>query len=208
MVRKHGKKAVLAGVLLVLFILYLAFGQERVSVDEREHSMPSIPQPAVQEPKKKDKNASVEEGGQDIWVDVKGEVVKPGVYQARSGKRVIHFIQLAGGFTKTADPKSVNLAAIATDEMVIYAAKEGEQHMIPAAQHESVGEAAAAIINVNSATEEELMKLPGVGPAKAAAIISYREENGPFSSMEDLLQVKGIGEKTAEQWAELISFSH
>lgn len=143
--------------------------------------------------------AEDEENGEDRWfVDVKGEVKKPGLYEVDKDARVKHVIDLAGGFTDEAASEHVNLAQKVSDEMVIYVPKNGEgdgflNEMPTATNGQSMQK-----INVNKASAEELTQLNGIGPAKAEAIISYREEHGPFKSVEELLQVNGIGEKTLE----------
>ncbi|MFC0188115.1 helix-hairpin-helix domain-containing protein [Fictibacillus aquaticus] len=206
--REHMKKAGIAGLLLLLFAIYLYSGHTDKKEEVQEDVMP-ISQKLAEDDAKAEKGELKTKIPAAVWVDVKGEVGKPGVYQGKPGERVMHFIQMAGGFTKNADPKSVNLAAVAVDEMVIYAAKKGEQ-LPPSSIGTSVstGGSKGISIIINSATKEELMELPGVGPAKADAIISYRDANGPFSTFEDLLEVRGIGEKTAEQWKEMIIFTH
>lgn len=138
-----------------------------------------------------------------VFVDVKGEVFQPGVYEVTPENRVKDVIELAGGFTETAELLSVNLAAQVYDEMVIYIPKIGEEI------NSNLGENQFATnserkISINSATKEQLETLPGIGPAKAAAIIAYREEKGAFKKLDDLLLVSGIGEKSLEKLKELI----
>jgi competence protein ComEA len=204
--REHKKKVGILVLLLLSFVLYFFSGRAEEKEEYQEDVMTFPQEKEKESTETEDKNTS-SETPDEVWVDVKGEVVKPGVYKANNGERVIHFIQLAGGFTEHADPKSVNLAAVAVDEMVIYASKKGEQPMPAIASPAGTGEL-ADVISINTATKEQLMELPGVGPAKADAIISYRDENGPFATMEDLLEVKGIGKKTAEEWKEKITFTH
>lgn len=135
-------------------------------------------------------------------VDVKGEVVSPGVYEVKEGERIIDVIQLAGGLTTNADETRVNLAALLEDEMVVYIPKLGEDAEgqmfsvtnIGGGQSKDDGKVA-----INRATSAELETLPGIGPAKAAAIISYREQHGPFKTVEDLLNISGIGPKSLEK---------
>lgn len=127
-------------------------------------------------------------------VDLKGEVNKPGVYKLEAHDRVKDVIQLAGGFTDEADETSVNLAQKVQDEMVIIVTEIGasnEGATSESQQNEKV--------SVNVATEAELVTLNGIGSSKAQAIISYREENGMFRSVDDLLEVNGIGEKTLDK---------
>lgn len=133
-----------------------------------------------------------EEEEQTVVVDIKGEVNHPGVYEIDSNARVHDVIKLAGGFTKNADEFPVNLAQKVQDEMVIIVpnindfSKEGYEHF------------EEGKVRINYATQEEIETLNGIGPAKAQAIIQYREENGFFQKVEDLLEVSGIGEKTLD----------
>ncbi|RPF55568.1 helix-hairpin-helix domain-containing protein [Aquisalibacillus elongatus] len=138
---------------------------------------------------------------QTIFVDVKGEVNLPGVYEMPEGKRVKDVIDLAGGFTEDADQYQVNLAMILQDEMVIF---------VPSINSETTEHTSSPITNsegkirINSATKEELETIPGIGETKALSIIQYREEHGPFKQSEDLLNISGIGEKTLEKIVEFI----
>ncbi|RDW19254.1 competence protein ComEA [Oceanobacillus arenosus] len=126
-------------------------------------------------------------------VDVKGAVVKPGVYEINIDSRVIDVIQKAGGFMTDADQTGVNLAQKVQDEMVLVIPKIGEQATMVGGTSDDSGK-----IRINYATQEEIESLNGIGPSKAAAIIAYRDEHGFFQTVEDLLEVSGIGEKTLE----------
>lgn len=137
------------------------------------------------------------------WVvDVKGEVKRPGVYVVTHEQRVYDVIELAGGFTANAEENVINLAAKITDEMVIYVPKIGEETepLIPNQWAESKNQSDDSKVQINRATIDEITTLNGIGPKKAQAIIDYRDENGPFQTIEDLLQVSGIGEKTLESF--------
>lgn len=129
-------------------------------------------------------------------VDIKGEVDNPGIYEVGMDKRVDDVLNMAGGLTKNADVFSVNLAEKVYDEMVIIVSAEGEKA--------SVSDSPSALdkVRINQATQEEIETLSGIGPSKAQAIIQYREDNGPFKKLEDLLEVSGIGEKTLEELEE------
>ncbi|MGP4080436.1 helix-hairpin-helix domain-containing protein [Pseudalkalibacillus sp. R45] len=137
-----------------------------------------------------------------IIVDVKGAVRAPGIFEMKSGQRVNDAVQLAGGFSEDADQNSINLAQILVDEMVIYVAAIGETAPPVALTEKEDGK-----IDINHAESSELETIPGIGPSKAGAIISYREENGGFASIEDLMNVPGIGQKTFEQLKEYITAS-
>lgn len=146
----------------------------------------------------------IEEEITSIIVDVKGEVKKPGVYEVSPSSRVNDVIQLAGGFTKEADENQINLAQKVEDEMVIIIPKIGDEKATISSTVSSAG-VDESKVNINQATKEELETLPGIGPAKAQAILDFREENGHFKEVEDLLQVNGIGEKTLENLQEHIA---
>lgn len=136
-----------------------------------------------------------------IVVDVKGAVRHPGVYTLEEGDRLIDAINAAGGYLPEADARQVNHALKLSDELLIYIPTEGEE--VPAEQPSSssaeASESSDSSININTASESELLSINGVGPAKAQAIIQYREEHGPYQSPEDLMNVSGIGQKTFEK---------
>lgn len=133
-----------------------------------------------------------------VKVDIKGEVQKPGVYTLTSNKRVDDAIKEAGGMKDSADLSSVNLAQKLQDEMVIHVTAMQEEGTI---ESDTTSE---SIISINTASLSDIESLNGIGPSKAAAIIAYREENGPFSSMAELIEVPGIGEKTLDNIKEHI----
>ncbi|KIL44472.1 helix-hairpin-helix domain-containing protein [Jeotgalibacillus soli] len=136
-----------------------------------------------------------------IHVDIKGKVQNPGVYVMMGGDRIMDLIELAGGILSDAEMNYVNLAQKLTDEMVVYIPGIGEE--IPEAltvnQAPVAGERDASKINLNSADQAMLETIPGIGPAKAQAIIDYRETTGAFQSIEDIMRISGIGEKTFEK---------
>lgn len=137
-----------------------------------------------------------------VMVDIKGAVVHPGVYEIRNTARVNDVVALAGGFTREADETKVNLAAKVHDEMMIYVPVREETNApsaVPSLQADDSNK-----IYINTASEQEISQLPGIGKTKAQAIIAYREEHGPFQKTEDLLNVTGIGEKTLEKIKEYI----
>ena len=145
---------------------------------------------------------------QSLFVDVKGAVRAPGLYELTENDRILDAIQLAGGYTEDANTNVINHAQKIEDEMVIYVPKIGEE--VPeltqtlTVNSSSDSNTSNGKINLNKASVEELTSLPGIGPQKAQAIIAYRDENGGFGSIEDLKNVSGIGEKTFEKLKELI----
>lgn len=147
-----------------------------------------------------------------IIVDIKGAVKNPGVYQADADMRVIDIIDLAGGLSETADADTVNLSQRVTDQMVIYIAAVGEESNRPIVVPENTltgqetenQEAETDKVDINTADTVVLQTLNGIGEKKAALIIAYREENGSFQTIEEIMEVSGIGEKTFEGFKDLI----
>lgn len=139
-----------------------------------------------------------------IFVDIKGEVKNPGVYQMKAGDRVKDALEAAGGLTEEADSQKVNLAKRLEDQMVIVVPKVGEEaEEIPAGETRKEATKEGKV-NINTATVEELKTLKGVGEKKAEAIIEYRKKNGSFQTKEDLMKVRGIGKKLFESFQERI----
>ena len=132
-----------------------------------------------------------------IFVDVKGAVKHPGVFETTKDKRVKDLIEEAGGLLDDADTSTLNLSQKVKDQMVIYVLKHGEKPK----QISDVGISSSNgdVININTANKEQLMKISGVGKTKAEAIISYREKNGDFKKKEDITKVHGIGKATFEK---------
>lgn len=147
--------------------------------------------------------AEKQEEQTSVFVDVKGAVKRAGVYEVASTSRIRDVIEMAGGLTEEADETKVNLAMKVRDEMVIYVPKKGEEISELADTHTTT-DGSNGKVNINTATAEQLQTLQGIGPAKAAAIIAYREEHGPFQKAEDLLNVSGIGQKSLEKIKEQI----
>ena len=142
-----------------------------------------------------------------IYVDVKGEVHHPGVYQMKAENRVKDLIEAAGGFTPLADDQKLNLAQLLEDQMVIVVPKKGEEvnsevAQAPTSQKKEVGKEGK--VNINTATVEELKTLKGIGEKKAEAIIEYRKKNGFFKNKEELMKVRGIGKKLYESFQERV----
>lgn len=133
-----------------------------------------------------------------LIVHVSGSVKRSGVYQLQKDKRIIDAIDKAGGLLEEADPDALNLAEKIKDGMKIYVPKKGEQ-ATAAADLKS-----QSYIDLNLATKEELMTLPGVGEKTADKIIAYREAQ-PFEKVDDLLKVSGFGKKKMEALKGLIA---
>ncbi len=123
-------------------------------------------------------------------VHVDGAVMLPGIYYLPEGAILEEAVLLAGGFTEDADTASINLAMLCSPHMKIYIPKEGEA----APLWQEAGSPPQALVDINRAGRAELMTLSGVGEATADAIISFREEHGPFAKIEDIMRVPGIKE--------------
>ena len=132
-----------------------------------------------------------------IFVDVKGAVKYPGVFETTKDKRVKDLIEEAGGLLEDADTSTLNLSQKVKDQMVIYVLKHGEKPK--QISDGGISSSSGDVININTANLEQLMKSSGVGKTKAEAIISYREKNGDFKKKEDITKVKGIGKATFEK---------
>jgi competence protein ComEA len=153
-----------------------------------------------------------------VFVHVHGQVARPGLYELPAGSRVVDVVAAAGGFTPEAEQAAVNLARPVVD---------GEQLGVPAvgeiapgasgaggalggagagvAPGTSAGAGSGGLVDLNRADDATLQTLPGVGPATAAAILEWRAANGSFRSVDDLLGVPGIGEKTLEKLRALVT---
>jgi competence protein ComEA len=143
-----------------------------------------------------------------LIVHVAGEVRRPGVYEFRTGDRVVDAIRAAHGPRKDASLDALNLAAPLTD---------GEQVLVPgrdaaavtggtaSGSTTSTTSAGGSLININMASETDLEALPGIGPVLAQRIVDYRTEHGPFPTVDALDDVSGIGPATMEDLRPLIS---
>ena len=138
-----------------------------------------------------------------ILVDVAGWVRRPGVYEFAEGARVIDAIDAAGGARPGAVLSSLNLAAPLVDGTQVLVPKESQS--APTTETGTGTSGATGLVNVNSATNAELETLPGIGEVIAQAIVDHRTENGPFTSVEQLVDVSGIGDATLENIRELVT---
>lgn len=143
-----------------------------------------------------------------IYVDIKGAVKVPGIYQLKNQQRIWDALALAGGVSEEADTTQVNYAQKVKDQMIIYVPKKGEpvpqsletlQESAPAQQNQEEK------INLNTATEAELQTISGIGAKKAQEIIRFRDEQEPFKTVEELKNVPGIGEKTVERLKDMLT---
>ena len=137
-----------------------------------------------------------------LAVHAAGAVVQPGLYELPAGSRVADLIDAAGGPAAGADLDLVNLAALLTDAQQVYVPVEGES--VPSLATAAVGDMPAGPLDLNGATSEQLEALPGIGPSIAADIVGYRDRHGEFASVEELLDVPGIGDARLDRLRELV----
>lgn len=217
---RYRKPIIITSAILILIIttsiLYIN-NKPKKNVEIKETKV------ALKKEKKESKNEVIEE----YKVDVKGEVINPGIYTLKSSSRIIDCIELAGGLTENANTTVLNLSKKITDEMVIIVysnaevedfkrTKEIEKQVQSSCIQKDentlkndacIGEASSntGLISINTATEEELSSLSGIGPSKAKQIVEYRTTNGPFNTIEDIKQVPGIGDSIFAQIKDYIT---
>jgi len=178
----------MAVVLLFAAALVFGLGYKYAQIKAREALPPVLEEPAAEERR-------------EIAVHVAGAVAHPGVYRLPAGSRVADAVEKAEPLPD-ADLDALNLARVLKDGEKVSVLAKAPEMALPGMPFWSgptkAGSSAGGKINVNTADAAELEKLPGIGPALAERIIRYREENGPFISVDDLLNVSGIGEKKLE----------
>ena len=162
-------------------------------------------------------NTTKETEEKNIFVHIAGCVQKEGMLELSSNSRIADAIEKAGGLTQEADLSDINLAYLLEDGMKIYIPNQNERQEnnektedtaktenTPSMQIQDTN-TKQDVININTATQEELDTLPGIGPATAAKIIAYRKEKGKFNNKEEIKEVSGIGEAKYEKMKEYIS---
>lgn len=186
----------------VIFIIY------KNNQNDKEEVVEIFKEDTKEQDKKEEENTSIKK----ITVDIKGMVNNPGVYEVDSDSRVNDVIALAGGLKEGADTSNINLAKIVSDEMtiIVYSTEEVLEKFKQEvcicncpyiANDACIGEDSDDnnLININTASIEELTTLTGIGDVKAEAIIKYRNEVGKFKTKEEILNVDGIGESLFEK---------
>ena len=144
-----------------------------------------------------------------LQVHVSGAVVRPGVYDLPVGARVLDAVEAAGGFVAEADKNAINLAARVEDaeklDIPFVAGFEPPEEQGFTVVSEGTPSSVEDLVDINTASQAELEELPGIGPSLAGRIIEYRDENGPFARIEDIVNVSGIGSATYEDIKDLIT---
>lgn len=215
------RKQILIGVIILLFISTTTFF---ISKNNNHTVKKTNKKKIIVEKKKEIKKEEINY----IEVDIKGEVISPGIYKLKEGSRVIDVINASGGLTENANTTVINLSKKITDEMVIiiysnsqvedfsktkeienqvidYCNQKDENSLHNDACISKYNNTPTGKISLSNATLEELMTLPGVGESKAKNIIEYRTSNGPFITIEDVMKISGIGEGLFDQIKEYIT---
>ena len=179
---------------LFVFVFAMTIGAILISLNSAKPYESTSESVTIEEP-----SSSIEEPS--VFVHVVGEVEKPGIYIVANRARVFDAIIAAGGFTKSADQSTVNLAREVSDGEQVVVMAAGAQSGSATAQTS----AQAALISLNRASQLELEALPGVGPTLAGRMIDWRTANGGFKKKEDLLKVSGIGNKMFDGMKDLVT---
>lgn len=202
-----GHKAVVVAILVVIAaasgLAMASFGGHSSSVSfERSDEASVSDVHGAGDASSDDESSAKSSSAAEVYVDVDGAVVRPGVYRLKDGARVSQAIDAAGGLTAEADVTGLNRASKVADGQKIYVPKVGEQQTVSAdggadggAVLASGANDVAGLVNINTASAAELQTLSGIGPSMAQSIIDERTKNGAFASVDDLMRVSGIGEK-------------
>ncbi|MGH2752976.1 MAG: ComEA family DNA-binding protein [Actinomycetota bacterium] len=174
--------AVVAGIIVVALLL---FARDAPAIVAPPASTAAAPSPG----------GAPSAAGAPVLVHVAGFVRAPGLYELPTGARVADAIAAAGGARDAGDLDAVNLAQVVTDGLKVEVPRRGAA---PAPSASSTAAAGGGAVSLNSADASVLESIPGIGPVKAAAIVQYRTENGAFTSLDQLLEVSGIGPATLE----------
>ena len=143
-------------------------------------------------------------GARTITVHVAGAVLSPGLCRLWEGSRVADALEKAGGASADAQLDDLNLAGKLADGQKVMVPRKAQPEAQPAAG-QVTAQPASTLVNLNTATPEQLDALPGVGPAMAAKIIEYRQKNGPFTTVDELDDVSGIGPSKLEALRDLVT---
>ena len=199
--------SIIGGVLAVIVIILVGRGMMASSTKEKVMVTNAVNTTRVEE--------TTTMMPQNCYVDIKGEVLRPGVYEFSCESRIQEVIKKAGGFTEEADETKINLAQKITDQMqmIVPNVNSKQEGGVTEGNSEKgnssnmiLSNAKQGKVNINTATLEELQTIKGIGKKKAEAILQYRKEHGPFRTKEDLLEVKGIGKKALEAIESQVTF--
>ncbi len=198
--KKNKIKIVAVPVLVIAAVLFfwLNSGSDEIKIDEGNSS--AIEEDGVSQ-------QEVNSTQSHLYVDIGGEVMKPGVYEVSDGTRLFEVIDKAGGLTEDADIDGINRAETVQDGQKIMIGRHGEN---PDENRDSysannVTDSGEGKVNINTADAATLQTIPGIGPSKADRIIEYRESEGKFNEIDDIKNISAIGNKTFESIKEYIT---
>jgi competence protein ComEA len=191
-------------ILISIVIIFIIFYSKEKGIQEDEELMTFASTKSDQISMKEELPHGEKAQQMTLFVDVKGAVEQPGVYEMKEEHRVKDVIEKAGGLTQNADQAQVNLAQKVQDEMIIIVPELPDLNADSGQTEENVNSNMNGKVRINYATLDEIETLPGIGPSKAQAIIQHREEFGFFQSIDDLLDISGIGEKTLDNMKDSI----
>lgn len=204
---KDKKIKLLSLIIIIIFLIGFIFYYSKNNEENLKNDDITYIEETTTQEKRKEKN----------YIDIKGSVKNPGVYEFKENDRVIDAIKYAGGLIKNANTSNINLSQKLKSEMVIYVYNNNEiknnnniscnticeTNVIEV--NNCIDDKKDNLVNINTATMEELMSLTGIGESKAKNIIKYREENGLFKSVEEIKNISGIGDTLFNQIKDNIS---
>lgn len=191
------KKYVKLAIILLAFLLAGAF--YCLSTSDKEEPEWDLREETEQSTERMEE--AITQTEKKIYVHICGEVNKPGVYSVPEGFRVYELLELAGGATEEGAPDAMNLAGMLKDgERIVILSKEEAASLAVSESGENTG-----LVNLNTASIHQLMTLPGIGESKAKDIVRYREENGGFQVIEDIMKISGIKEAVFQKIRDLIT---
>lgn len=223
---RHRKEIIIGIIILIIISIIIGlsiFYYQKHNKNKKEEVVVEVEETNDLKVKEKDKEKEIEI---EYKVDIKGAVNLPGIYSMKTSSRVIDVINEAGGLTELADTSVINLSKKIIDEMVIIIyTKDQVANFTKVKETEKIiqdkcnqldenslkndacikTEEITSKVSINNSTKDQLMTLQGIGESKANDIIKYREENGPFNSIEDIKNVPGIGDNLFAQIKEDIT---
>lgn len=209
-VRKLDKDYIVIGIIIIAVIIFIVLNIGKVTEFNKEEKENTTINASIEESKNdieekenKENKEETKEMGTGIFVHIDGWIQNPGVYEIKENDRVNTIIEKAGGLKEGASIKSINLAARLSDGDKIYIPNREEEKQIETTEVKGNNTGTVKItknnkININKASISELKQITGIGESTANKIIDYRENVGKFKKIEDIKEVKGIGDSKYE----------
>lgn len=206
-IRKLDKDYIVIGIIIIAVIVFIVLNIGKVTEFNKEEKENTTINASIEESKndieEKENKEEPKEMGTGIFVHIDGWIQNPGVYEIKENDRVNTIIEKAGGLKEGASIKSINLAARLSDGDKIYIPNREEEKQIETTEVKRNNTGTVKItknskININKASISELKQITGIGESTANKIIDYRENVGKFKKIEDIKEVKGIGDSKYE----------